>query len=170
MLQIVSVVDFLAAAIEMAQHGIEVNARGIDQRAGGNVERRRHGQQFAAHRADLGMDLAGVDQRLDEIGEQQHVRVQGEDPIAAGKRNSLVLGRREADVLLVVNDGAAIFKLLHDVRCAVSGIVIDDDDLLVGILLSNHRFQASPDESTTVVGHYRDGHKVVLGHENELWT
>ena len=97
----------------------------------GMSKRRGHGQQLAAHRADLGIDLAGVHQRLDEIGQQQNVRIQRQYPIAAGERDGLILRRREADVFRVVDNLAAIFELFQNVHRAVVGGVVDDNDLLV---------------------------------------
>src|SRR6266851_4331833 len=57
-LQIVSVVHFLTAAVEMPQHRIEVNPGGIDQGPRGDIESCGHGQQLTADRADLGIYLA----------------------------------------------------------------------------------------------------------------
>ena len=67
----------------------------------------------------FGSILPGVHQRLNEIRQQQHVRIQGQHPVAAGQRDGLVLRRGEADVLLVVDDLAAILELFQDVDRAV---------------------------------------------------
>jgi len=83
-MQIVPVVHFLAAAVQMAQHGVEVDAGGIHHRLLGNLEVRRHGEQLAAHGADLGIELPGIEQGLDEVRQQEHVRVERQYPIAAG--------------------------------------------------------------------------------------
>ena len=55
--QVVSVVDFLAAAIEVPQHRSEVDSSRIDQWLVGN-SKCLHRQQLAANRADSGFDLA----------------------------------------------------------------------------------------------------------------
>ena len=164
-LQVMSVVDFLTAAVEVTQHRIEVNTGGVHQGPRGDVEGRGHGQQLSAHRADLGIDMTRIHQRLDDIGKQQHIRVESEHPIAARYPDRLILRRGESDVFAVVDYSAAIFKLLKYVYRAILRIVIDDDDLPVWIPLSQYGFQAPLYESTTVVGNYRDGHEVVLGHE-----
>ena len=79
----------------------------------------------------LRIELPGVHQRLDEIRQQQHVRIQRQHPLAAAHPDGLILRRREADVLLVVDHLAAVFELLQDVDRAVRGGVVDDDDFLV---------------------------------------
>ena len=83
-------------------------------------------------------------------------------PLASLDR--LILRRREADVLRVVDDPAATLELLQDVYCPVSGGVVNDDDLFPFILLLQDGFETSLDEPATVVRHYRDGYVVVLGH------
>jgi hypothetical protein len=98
----------------MAQHGVEVNASGIHNRLRRKGEGIGHGEQFAAHRADFGIHLGGVDQHLDKIGQQQNVRIQREDPVAARECNCLVLRGGETDVFLVVDDLASIFELFQD--------------------------------------------------------
>ena len=115
----------------------------------------------------LAVELAGVHQRLDEVRQQQDVRIQGQDPVAAGEPDGLVLRRGEADVLVVVEDLAAIFELLQDVDGAVGGGVVDDDDFLIRVPLGQHGFEAALDEAAAVVGHYRDGYEVVMRHEQE---
>jgi len=45
---------------------------------------RRHGEQFAAYRADARIELAGVHQRLDKVGQQQKhqgFRVRTQSPL-----------------------------------------------------------------------------------------
>ena len=128
---------------------------------------RRHGEQLAAHRADARIELAGVYQRLDEVGEQQDVGIQGQDPIAVGKLDGLVLGGREADVFLVLVDSAAVLELFQDVDGAVGRGIIDDNHFLQPVLLLEHRFQAALDKAAAVVSDYRDGDEVVLRHERE---
>jgi hypothetical protein len=166
-LQVVAVVDFLAAAIQMAQHGVEVDAGGIHHGFFGDLEMRRHGEQLAAHRADARIELTGVHQRLDKVGQQQDVGIQRQHPIAVGELDGLVLRGGETDVFLVVVDAAAVFELFEDVDGAVGGGVVDNDDLLQPVLLLEHRFEATLDEAAAVVGDYRDGDKVVLRHEQE---
>ena len=69
---------------------------------------------------------------------------------------------------VVVDDPAAILELLEDVDRAVGGGVVDDDDLFRIVLLGQHGFEASLDEPAAVVGHYRDGDEVVVGHARLL--
>jgi len=55
---------------QVPQHGIEVDARGIHYRPLGNLRKcRGHGQQFPANRPDAGIGLAGIHQRLNEVGQ-----------------------------------------------------------------------------------------------------
>ncbi len=82
----------------------------------------------------LRIELAGVHQRLNEIRQQQDVGIQGEHPIAVREPDGLVLRRREADILLVVVDLAAVFELFQNVDGAVGGGIVDDDDLLERVL------------------------------------
>ena len=56
-LQVMAVIHFLAAAVQMAQHGVEIDAGGIHHWPGRNVEARGHSEQLAAHRADLAIDV-----------------------------------------------------------------------------------------------------------------
>ena len=65
-----------------------------------------------------------------KFGQQQDVRVERQNPIAAGERDGLVLRRRETGVLVVVDDPAADLELLQNVDGAVGGRVIDDDDFV----------------------------------------
>ena len=167
-LQEMAVVHLLAAAVQVAQHGVEVDSGGIHHGLLGDLEVRRHGQQLAAHRADGGIELAGIHQRLDEIGQQQHVGIQRQHPIAARKLDGLVLRGREPDVLFVVIDLAAVFELFEDIDRAIGGSVIDDDDFLERVLLRQHRFQAPFDEPAAVVGNYRDRDEVVMRHEPDF--
>ena len=72
-------------------------------------------------------------------------------PLPAGERDGLILRRRETDVLIVVDDPAAILELLQDVHRSVGRRVVDDDDFQVRILLLQNRFQAPLDESAAVI-------------------
>ncbi len=152
-----AVVHFLAAAIQMPQHGREVDAGGIHQLFFGKIESRANGQQLAANGADLRIHLPGFHQRLDEILQQQDVRIQRQHPFAAAKPDGLVLRRREPDILIVVIDPAAVCELFQNIDGAVSRGVVDDDHFEVRILLFQDRFKAPLDESAAVVGHDRDG-------------
>ena len=115
----------------------------------------------------FGSHLPGIHQRLNEIRQQQHVRIQGQHPVAAGERDGLVLRGGEADVFLVVDDLAAVLELFQDIDGAVGRVVIDDDDFLVAVSLLEHRFQASLDESAAIVSYDGDGYEVAIGHELE---
>ena len=135
-LQVVPVVHFLAAAVEMAQHGVEVDTGGIHHGLFGNLEVRRHGQQLPADGADARVELAGVHQGLDEVGEQQDVGIQGHHPVSVGEPDGLVLGGGEADIVVVVIDAAAVLELFQNVDGAVGGGIVHHDDLFVGVALS----------------------------------
>ena len=128
---------------------------------------RGHGQQFPAYRSDPGIRLAGIHQRLNEVGQQQDVGIQRQHPVAARKLDGLVLRRRKTHVFLVVVHLAAALELFEDVDGAVGGGVIDNDDLFERIPLGEHRFEAALDEAAAVVRNYRDRDEVVLRHEPE---
>jgi len=89
---------------------------------------RGHGQQFPANRPDAGIGLAGIHQRLNEVGQQTGRRgsaVSTQSPLE--KLDGLVLRRRKTDVFLVVVHLAAALELFEDIDGAVGGGVIDDD-------------------------------------------
>src|SRR6185437_15483019 len=109
-----------AAPVEVPQHGGEIDAGGIHHRFLRNLEVRRHGQQLAADGADARIELAGIDERLDEVRQEQDVRVEGEDPIPTGKLDRLILGGGEAYVLVIVVDAAAILELLENIEGSVA--------------------------------------------------
>src|SRR5574340_72327 len=102
-----------------------------------------------------------------EIRQEQHVRIQGQDPIAAGERDGLVLGAGEADVLLVVDNAASRLVLPEDIDGAVGGGVVNHHDLEAGVLLGQHRIQALLDEPAAVVGDDGYRYEVVGRHEHE---
>ncbi len=95
--------------------------------------------------------MPGIHQRLDEVRQQQHVRIQRQHPLAAAHPDGLVLRRRKTDVLVVVNHPAAVHELLQDVHRAVGGGIIDDDDFLIGVTLGKNRLQASLNKSTAII-------------------
>ncbi len=161
MVQIVPVVHFLASAIQVAQHGSEINPRGIHQRFVGQIEGGADGQQLSAHRADLGIHLPGIGQRLDEVRKQQDIRIQSQHPLAAAHADRLVLCRGKADILVVVNHPAAVHELLQDIRRAIGGGIIDDDDFLIGVTLRENRLQAPLNESTAIKCDDCDGNPIV---------
>src|SRR5690242_2817405 len=163
-LQIMPVVHFLAAAIQMPQHGGEVDSRRIDQRFFRQIEAGQYGEQFPADGTDLGVELSGIHQRLNEIRQQQNIRIQSQYPIAVAGADGLVLRGGKSDVLVVVDNLTAVFELLQNVYGPVGRRVVDDDDFLVGIALHQDRFKASFDESTAVVGDDCDGNPIVTGH------
>jgi len=163
----VAVVDFLAAPVEVPQHGVEVDAGGVHYRLGGNLEGGRHRQQLAAHRADVRIEVARIHQRLNEIRQQQHIRVQGHHPVAVSQPHGLVLRGGEPGVFLVVDDLAAVFELFQDVDGAVGRGVVNDDNFPSRIPLFEHRFQASLDKTAAIISYDRDGYEVVMGHELE---
>ena len=142
-LQVVAVVYFLAAAVEVAQHGVEVDAGGIDHGLFGDLEVGTHGQQLAADRADVGIELSGIHQRLNEIGKQQHIGIEGKHPIAVGELDGLILRGGEPDVLLVVVDLAAILELFEDVDGAIGGGIVDNDDFFVADIVGPAPIQDS---------------------------
>ena len=113
--QVMAVVYFLAATVQVAQHRSEVDAGRIDQRLFREIERRLHGQQLAADGADRDRRSARVHQRLNEARQQQDIGIQCQNPIAARHADRLVLGSGEADVFRVVDYTAAIGELLEDV-------------------------------------------------------
>ena len=115
-LEVVAVIELAAAAIEVAEIGGEVDAGGIDARFGVDVEIRAHHEEFAADGADAVVEAAGLEERLDEVGHQEDVGIEGEDPVAAREVDGLVLGGGEADVTVVENDGAALFVALRGCR------------------------------------------------------
>src|ERR1051326_2930880 len=104
---------------------------------------------------------------MNEIREQQHIRIQSQHPLPVGKLDGLILRRRESDVFLVVINAAAIFELFQDIDGAVSGGVVDDDDFFVRVTLLQHRFEAAFDKAAAVVSDYGDGYDVVVRHEKE---
>src|SRR5271155_1650080 len=112
----------------------------------------RHGEQLAADRADLGIELAGIHERLNEIRQQQNVRVQGKDPVAAGKPDRLILSSGEADVFLVVVDLSAVLELFQNVNGAVGGSVVHNDELFERVALLDYRFDAAFDDAAAIVG------------------
>ena len=59
--QVVAVIHFLAAAIQMTQHGVEIDPGGIDNGFFGNLEMAGHGEQLAADGSDFGIDLPRID-------------------------------------------------------------------------------------------------------------
>jgi hypothetical protein len=128
---------------------------------------RRHGQQLPAHRPDIRIELPGIHQRLNEVWEQQHVRIQRQDPIAAGQPDGLVLRRREPVVVVVVINLAAILELFQDIDRPVRGRVVDNDNFLVRVSLGQNGFQAPFDKPAAVVCHDCDGYDVVVRHEQE---
>ena len=88
-------------------------------------------------------------------------RVRTQSPRRDG--DGLVLRGRETDILVVVNDLAAVVELFEDIDRAVSRSIVDDDDFLIRILLRQHGFQASLDKSAAIVGYDRDRYEVVCG-------
>src|SRR5580692_6617976 len=127
MLQIMAVVNFLAAAIQVPQHGSKVNAGGIHQRFIGEIEGGENGEQFSANRANTRIELPGVHQSLYEIGQQQDVRIESQHPSAGSEPDSLVLRGGESNVLVVIDDLAAILELLQYVHSAIGGGIVDDN-------------------------------------------
>src|SRR5262249_11246567 len=113
--QVMTVIDFLAAAIQMTQHGRKVDAGGVYKLFVGQVESRPNGEQFSAYRADLGVDLPCVHQGLDEVRQQQNVRVKCQHPLALRQGDGLVLSRREPHILVVVIDAAAVGELFQKI-------------------------------------------------------
>ncbi len=150
-----ALVGLLAAAIEMAQRGREINAGRIHQLLVRQIERSADAQQFSANGPGLQIDGAGQHHFLNEVLEQQHVRIQRENPLGRGHRNGLILRRRKADVFLVVVDPARALELLQDVHRAVGRRIVDNDDFQIRILLLEHRFEAAPDEAAAVISDHR---------------
>jgi len=128
---------------------------------------RGHGQQLAAYRTDGRVELPRIHQRLDEIGQQQHVRIERQNPLATGLPDSLVLGGGESHVLVVVVNAAAILELLQDIGGAIARGVVHHDDFLERVLLRQHRFEAAFDKAAAVVSDYRDRDEAVVRHERE---
>ncbi len=95
--------------------------------------------------------MAAFQQGFEEPGEKKDIRVEGQDPVPARQGDGLILGGGEADVLIVVNDGAAVLVMFQNVHGSVRGGVVDDDDLEAGMLLTENRVEALPDESAAVV-------------------
>ena len=95
---VMPVIDFLAAAVQVAHHRREVDSRGIDQRLLGQFHGRLNRQQLAANRADPRVHLAGIDQRLDEIRQQQNVGIERKNPRTFRQIDRLVLGGGKTDV------------------------------------------------------------------------
>ena len=92
--------------------------------------------------------LAGIHQRLDEIGQQQNVGVERQNPAPFDRCDRLVLGRGETRFFVVVDDPAGVLELFEDVDCAVSGGVVDDDDFFLSYFCastdSRHRLMNRP--------------------------
>ena len=146
-----AVIDFKAAAVEMPQIRCEINSGGIHQGLFGEIERGTHREQFAADRTHPRVEIARIDQRLNEALQQQDVRIQRQHPLGAGKTDRLILSRRETDILLVVDDCAPVFKRLQNIDGSVRRIIIDYDNFFIRIFLLKNRFDASLDEAATVV-------------------
>ena len=159
-----AVIDFLAAAVQMPQHGREVDAGGIHQLFVGQIEGGPDGEQLSAHRADLGIHLPGVHQRLDEVGQQQDVGIERQNPLPLRQPDGLILRRRESQILVVVVDAAAVGELFQNVHGAVGRRIVDHHDFHVQILLFQNRFEATLDKSAAVVSDYCYGNQIVGGH------
>src|ERR1700722_7948031 len=156
-IKIMPVVDFLAASIEMPQHRREIDARRIDELFVGKIEGCANSEQFATYRADLGIDLSGIDQRLYEIRQQQDIGVECQHPLAAGEADGLVLCGGETDVFVVVMNLAALAELLEQIDSTVGRSIINDNDLEIRVLLFEHGFKAALNKSAAIVRHQGDG-------------
>ena len=152
---VVSVVGLHAAAILVAQHGREEHARGIEPLDSLDIEAGVGQQELAADRAGHRVHPRGHHQAVDEVRQQQHVRIEREHPISAREGDRLVLRGGESDVLLVVDHDAAILEALENVASAVSGGIVDDDHLQRPVSLLERRFQAAADEPPAVVRDHR---------------
>ena len=141
-----SVVGLHAAAILVAQHRREEHAGGVEPLDALDIEAGVGQQELAADRAGHRVHLRGHHQAVDEVRQQQHVRVEREHPISARERDRLVLRGGESDVLLVVDHDAAILEALENVASAVGGGIVDDDHLQRPVRLLQRRFQAAADE------------------------
>ena len=64
-----AVIDFLAAAVEMPEHGREIDAGGVNQLLVWKIEGGADSQELSAYRADLGIHLPGFHQGLNEVGQ-----------------------------------------------------------------------------------------------------
>jgi len=118
------------AAIEVPEHGGEINAGGIDQLFIGKIEGGADGQKLSTHGPDLGIHLPGIRQSLDEVGKQQDIRIQCQHPLTAAHSDGLILRRGKPYVLVVVDHPAAVHELLQDIRRAIGRGIVDDDDFI----------------------------------------
>ena len=154
--EVVPVVDFLATAVQVAQHGGEKDPGGIDELLFRQVKGGADAEELAAYGAHFRVHVACVDKGLNKVGLQQDVGVQGQDPGPCGQFDSLILGSREPEVTVVVINPAAIRKLLKDVNRSIRRRVVYDNDFHVGVLLLQHGLQAALDKASAVVGDERD--------------
>ena len=72
---------------------------------------------------------------LNEIRQQQYVRIESQHPGAGAGADGLILRGGESNVLVVIDDLAAILELLQYVHGAIGGGIIDDNDFLIGVAL-----------------------------------
>src|SRR5215471_9950382 len=158
------VVHFLAATVQVPQGGREVDAGGIHQLLFRQIESGADGQQLSANRACLRIELAGLQQRLDEIRHKQHVWIERQNPLGLRQRDRLILRRGKTDIFAIVIDAASIGKLLQNVGGPVRGRVVDDDNLKILVFLLKHRLEAPLYESSAVKSDYRDRYRVFKGH------
>ena len=98
-IHVLAVVHLLAAPVQMPQHRIEVDTRGIDNGSFGKIEGGAHREQLAAHRANFGVAVAGIDESLKKIRQEQDVRIEGQNPFAIGELDRLILDLGEGLLL-----------------------------------------------------------------------
>ena len=70
---------------------------------------------------------------------------------SARRADGLILSGRKTGVLLVVNDSNPVFKRLQNVYGSVGRVIVDYDDLYIGVALIQNRIEAALDESPTVI-------------------
>src|ERR1041385_1234758 len=79
--EVVPVINLLTAAIQVPQHRGKVDTSGINQLFFRKIEAGADSEELAADGPDLGIDLSCIHQRLNEIRQQQHVRVERQNPL-----------------------------------------------------------------------------------------
>src|ERR1043166_8975843 len=79
--EVVPVINLLTAAIQVPQHRGKVDTSRINQLFFRKIEAGADSEELAADGPDLGIDLSCIHQRLNEIRQQQHVRVERQNPL-----------------------------------------------------------------------------------------
>jgi hypothetical protein len=92
------------STIKVPKMGLEIDSSGVDHLGELGIGTRIPAQEFAADSRNLRIQFSYRNRFGNEIRPEHDVRIEREQPTALGRSSGLVLGYREADVAVVVDD------------------------------------------------------------------